>query len=413
MTQRLRYVPQLDGLRALAAGVVVLHHIPMQVGVGGYIGVDVFFVLSGFLITKILRSEVLETGAVSLREFYARRLRRLTPALILLALVVVQAYLVIGVAPDKDETALGGLLAVTYAGSWAKAFGVSTLGWLAHTWSLSVEEHFYLFWPLLVRRFAKKSVDALLVATGSLFALSSALWVTGVARGWSIERLAFAPDTRAKDILAGCILALVLERGLAAKRPPAWTGAASLTLLAAWAVFVPQESALYRVGWPIVLMAAAVAAWSLVSNDTSRVSRALANRRLVWVGKRSYGIYLWHYPLTILNSAVVSSPGPVRLGVAVATTSTAVALAAWSYRFVEQPLRDQAYGRLTLDPVRDYVHHMLRRRRSIRISSAGNTSGSSIPSPLRSRSENPWPSGHRTSDGLRHGSRIPGGRRPQ
>lgn len=380
MQPRLRYVPQLDGLRALAAIAVVIHHIPTQLGVGGYIGVDVFFVLSGFLITSLLRSEVTETGAVALREFYVRRLRRLTPALVLCALVVVQAYLVIEIAPDKSETALGGLLAATYTGSWAKALGFSSLGWLAHTWSLSVEEHFYLVWPVAVRWFARKSVDALFAATAGLFLLSAGLWTLGHARGWSVERLVFAPDTRAKDILAGCLLALALERGVLSRRPSPALGVGALGALAGWMLLVPKESAMYLAGWPLVLAASMCLVWVLVTNDASRLSRGLSLSGLVWLGKRSYGIYLWHYPVTILNAAVVGWGAPSRALVAVSTTTVAIGLAAWSYRYVEEPLRTQAYGPLSLQPLRNYIHHMFRRRRSILTSSAVNTSGSNTPS---------------------------------
>lgn len=379
MNSKLRYVPQLDGLRAIACAVVVFHHIPTPFGTGGYIGVDVFFVLSGFLITGLLRSEMVNTGAVQLRSFYARRLRRLTPALVLCVLFVVQLYLLVPIAPNKHDTAIGGLLTLTYTGAWAKAFGWSSLGWLAHTWSLSVEEHFYLLWPLVVR-FARTNLNRLIAISAALLGASSLVSFVGYARGWSTDRLVFAPDTRAKDLLVGCVLALALERGLLSKRPPVALGGVSLGVLVLWSIAVPKESALYLLGWPIVLAAAACAVWVLVSHDASSLSRALAKPGLVWVGKRSYGIYLWHYPLTIINAAVVGWTAPSRVLVAVGTTTTATLLAAWSYRFVEQPLRDEAYGPLTVEPLCGYLHHIARRRRSIRTSSAGNTSGSKTPS---------------------------------
>ncbi len=352
MHNRPRYLPQLDGLRALACAVVVFHHIPTTLGVGGYIGVDVFFVLSGFLITRILRSESVRTGTVSLRDFYVRRLRRLTPALVLCVLFVVQAYVVLPIAPNKHETAVGGLLSVTYAGSWAKAFGWANLGWLAHTWSLSVEEHFYLLWPLAVR-WSKARLDTLIYWTAALFTLSSAWWYLGVAHGWSTDRLVFAPDTRAKDLLAGCLLALVVERGFTLRWSPTRSGAVALGALAAWSFAVPKDSNLYLVGWPIVIGATVLLVWALASGDHSPVSRGLAHPGLVWLGQRSYSIYLWHYPLTIFNAAVVHWSAPGRVLVATLTTSTAVVLAAWSYRFVEKPLRDQAYGPLTVAPLRE------------------------------------------------------------
>lgn len=365
MDNRSRYLPQLDGLRALACAVVVLHHIPMRFGVGGYIGVDVFFVLSGFLITRILRNEMHATNTINLREFYKRRLRRLTPALVLLCLFVAQIYLVVPVAPNKHETVVGALLTVTYAGSWAKAFGWASLGWLAHTWSLSVEEHFYLFWPILIR-WARTSVDRLLSAVLVLMTASSLLWFVGVARGWPVDRIVFAPDTRAKDILFGCALALLLERGTLSKRPPVAVGGLGLGVLAAWSLVVTKDSALYLFGWPIVLVASASVVWVLVSDATSPLSRWLSHPTLVWTGKRSYSIYLWHYPLTIFNAAVVHWSAPGRVLVAALTTSTSVALAAWSYRFVERPLRDQAYGPVTISPLRAYV-----RRVSLRIGVVG------------------------------------------
>jgi peptidoglycan/LPS O-acetylase OafA/YrhL len=154
----------------------------------------------------------------------------------------------------------------------------------------------------------------------------------------------YAPDTRAKDILAGCLLALLLDR------LPAWVFhrrlvVAALVVLGMWALVVPKGWLLYMAGWPIVIGAAVILIGSLTRDLDWAVPRALATSPMVWLGQRSYGIYLWNAPLTVINSDITSWSRETKVVVALATTGTAVALAALSMRYVEsrfRPLRPSA-----------------------------------------------------------------------
>lgn len=339
MTRRIPYLPQLDGLRALAVFAVLVHHLPLGLNGGGYIGVDVFFVLSGYLITRILRQEVVATGTVSVSGFYVRRVRRLLPALVFFLAAIGVYWWLRPDAPAHDETVAAIPLSFVYAAGWCKALGVS-LGALAHTWSLAVEEQFYLLWPLLVRR-VRASANGLVFPTIVLFQLSTFLWYAGYRLGWSADRLVFGPDTRAKDLLAGCLLALALERWQP-QRWPRFAGAGAVGLLAVWAYAVPKPSAWYMLGWPLVTGLSVVLIASLVVAPTTGTARVLAHRGLVWIGQRSYGIYLWHFPIYTINFAVADWSTDGRIAVGVLTTAASVAAAALSLVLVERPFMGSA-----------------------------------------------------------------------
>ncbi len=334
---RLKYEPQLDGLRALAVLAVVLHHAPTRLGEGGYIGVDVFFVLSGFLITTLLKQEFAQTATVSLRDFYRRRVRRLAPALVAVTAFVVVIWAAWPYASARTETFRGAPIALGYVSSWVAAFNLTSLGWFGHTWSLSVEEHFYLLWPLAFLVFARRSERALVTMTAVAATASTLEWYAGHALGWSFNRLYFAPDTRAKDILVGCLLAHFItkldRKWLTRLALPAALG------LVGWAAVVPQTSNAYMLGWPLVLGAAVVVIAAVHLRPMSAMARTLAHPALVWVGVRSYAIYLIHYPLDSINGPVIHHARAEKAVVFVIYVALSIGLADLSYRFVESRFR--------------------------------------------------------------------------
>jgi peptidoglycan/LPS O-acetylase OafA/YrhL len=320
--------PQLAGLRGLAILVVVLFHTGLPLANGGPVGVTVFFVLSGYLITGILLWELRRTGRVDLRAFYARRLRRLMPALVAVMAAVLVVTAVLGhaaaVIPDS-------LLTLAYVSNWARATG-DGLGLWNHSWSLAIEAQFYLAWPVAVIGFGRQILDrpsraAIVLIT--LASLAGLLRVLLASAGASPDRLYFGTDTRADALLIGCALACV-EGELRARRLASWVGPASIVAILAFTI-VPDMD----LGWPGSVYTATAVATALLILAVRSGSRTpgLDSRPMTWLGDRSYSLYLWHVPVLMLIGADVRDGWlPNLFAVAVAVVLTAL-----SYRFVERP----------------------------------------------------------------------------
>jgi peptidoglycan/LPS O-acetylase OafA/YrhL len=359
-----RHWPALDGLRAVAILGVILYH--ARVLPGGFLGVDVFFVLSGFLITSLLISEWDERGGVSFRDFYARRALRLFPALgcVIVAALLLFGSLAVTGNPGERSFAWSTLDAVpwvvAFAGNWARALDPSalfgSLGALGHTWSLAVEEQFYLLWPavcvLLMRRRLNRGRLALGLA---LLALAEMVYRVWLARlGYGQYRIYYATDTHSDGLLIGCAAAFWL-----ADRPagPDIAGSAHkaitrMTWVAAGALAVLFIAA-YRQGDPtetsIAVLASGLLTVGVVTGRTpAALQRLLSSPRLVRIGRRSYGLYLWQYILLCLTEELylrytsVSLAGTLlgRLIFACAMVAEVAAtfiVAELSYRFVELP----------------------------------------------------------------------------
>jgi peptidoglycan/LPS O-acetylase OafA/YrhL len=369
----LHYEPALDGIRAVAVlAVMLFHFLGPGVFTGGLIGVDVFFVLSGFLITNLLLDERNRTGAVSLRGFYHRRVLRLFPAMYALLAMVAVAAIFIGATYPTVWAELGAAALYSYQ-MFLAFFGFPTPGSprvLFHLWSLSVEEWFYFFWPFLllvgIRTLRRQRV---LIIAASLWA---ALWmgirlsgqVTGVDwtsghpfRGTGIgywgEVLYRMSAMRFDQLIVGCLLALFVRRyALTADgRRRTWLVVGALVglvlLLAELAlggrsvVFDPFGS----VGFNAALLGIPFVVLWIHLHPQGRPGRLLAVPLAVWIGRRSYGLYLWHEVLNIL----VPHPG----GKAALLVRTVVLLVAsmgvaeLSWRFIESPFlrrKDDRYG---------------------------------------------------------------------
>jgi peptidoglycan/LPS O-acetylase OafA/YrhL len=328
----------LDGLRALAVVAAVGSHFG-YLAKGSVSGVDLFFVISGFLITSLLLRERDGAGAVSLHRFWARRALRLLPAL-LCAIGVTLLVALVASSGQRHETLIGLPWVLLYVGNWMRASGGNgVLGLLGHTWSLAVEEQFYIVWPLLVAAWIGRVVNrrraAVVLAT--LAVLDGLLYNPWAVHTWGSTTAYYRTDTRATAILAGCALALFMSQrngsfvaSERARRNLSIVGVVSLLLfcrLCTMTTYSTLVSTLVSTG----LVACVVVV------PEFRLSQLFAGRVPLWVGRRSYGIYLYH---AALAAVFVQSPrfhGATHTAVTIGCLAATVALAAISYRWVELP----------------------------------------------------------------------------
>jgi peptidoglycan/LPS O-acetylase OafA/YrhL/lysophospholipase L1-like esterase len=346
-------VPALDGLRGLAVIGVLLFHANGRLR-GGYLGVDLFFVLSGFLITSILLDEHDATGTIDLRAFWIRRARRLLPAL--LALMVAVALYAQALAQPEDVAKLraDALATLGYVANW-RAILVRRSYWemfaapspLEHTWSLAIEEQFYLVWPLLVAGVVavahrqKQPPRRAVLVTCTILGLASCLAMTLLYDGGDTTRVYLGTDTRGAAILAGAALA---ASGLADGSPAPWSLdilglAAAIGLACAWIGLDGQSALLYRGGFWATELAAVILVVCCTRRTKGLIARALSVRPLRAMGIISYGVYLWHWPLyVVLTEERIGVGGARLLGIRIAAT---LAIASLSYRFLERPIRER------------------------------------------------------------------------
>ena len=313
------------------------HHAYLPYFAGGGVGVDVFFVLSGFLITSLLLEEWRRTGRISLRKFYVRRVLRLIPALVVF-LTFIQLYSLAffhGQRFWEMEKAIAAV--VFYVGNWVRAFQLVDMGVLSHAWSLSIEEQFYLLWPLLLllllrTRRNDRWILGLLGLAICVIALRRASMWAGPA---SAERIYNGSDTRCDELLTGCGLGVLLHlvsfplsRARSIVRyafPPA--GLLIVTVI----VHPLAQQTMYTVGWPAIEVAVAIVILGLLLGTGGPLQKLFESRPAVWIGRLSYGLYLWHFPI-VGRAGGWHFLGPFRIVAGFALTFIAAAL---SYYLVE------------------------------------------------------------------------------
>ncbi len=353
-----RYMPGLDGLRALAVLAVIAYHLQPGWAPGGLLGVGVFFTLSGYLITDLLLGQREAVGHLRLGDFWLRRARRLLPALFLMLAVVVAWVTLL----DRSQLpALRGDVAAAalYVSNWWNIFRDASYfdrfgppPPLDHLWSLAVEEQFYLVWPFLLwlgLRYARGRyrLVGLTLAAAVLSATAMALLYQP---GSDPTRVYEGTDTRAFGLLVGAALAVVwpsrrLGADLTLRRRLLLDGAGVVGLgviaLLIWGT--DEYSAFLYRGGIVLLSVATVLVVAALAHPASWLGPALGWKPLRWLGVRSYGIYLWHWPIIVLTTPTLQRG--VNLPLAVVQVGVTIAVAALSWRFVEEPIRRGALGR--------------------------------------------------------------------
>ena len=350
----------IQGLRAIAVLAVVAFHAALPVP-GGFVGVDIFFVISGFVITVMLEREWRETGKVSFGRFYLRRFKRLTPALaMMIAITVILSAVIVsplGLQQTTAKTAVGGIflmanlvIAKTVGGYFDAVAGTNPL---LHTWSLSVEEQFHLVFPALLvlgwiiarsrRRWAPHVIVAGLGASSLavMLAPTAGLRLPGSESLWGF----YSPLTRAWEFAAGALLALVLTHRSLTGTTATLTGTVGLGLVAASLTLIGEDTTFPGV-WTALPVAGTLLLLAGGSDPAAPLSRLLSRGAMVGIGDWSYSIYLWHWPL-IVFAGFLWGRNTVAL-----TAAAALALvpALVSYTRLEQPLRNLGPPRLVVEP---------------------------------------------------------------
>jgi len=362
-----RRLPGLDGLRGIAVLAVIIYHADVSMLVGGFLGVDVFFVLSGFLITALLIDELTRTNTVDRARFYMRRIRRLMPALFLVLFfsVLVSGLFVLDAAYHVRRDLPW---AMTFVLNWSYLFfeqsyfvNISRPPLLQHLWSLSVEEQFYVIWPILLIALYKVKIGRItprvkIFIASSVLALASTAWMIhlSITNGFPIpndpSRVYFGTDTHSMGLLVGCAAAALwrserLNEKLTPDRAAAMNGIGILSIagLAYFFLFVSElNEFLYRGGFFVLSILTAILV-VIAAHPGLKFGARLGNPVLKWFGDRSYGIYLWHWPIFVLmrSGIDIQWPDPVAFVVKI---SIVLVISDLSYRFVEMPIRQGAIG---------------------------------------------------------------------
>ena len=355
----LPYLPAIDGLRALAVAAVLIYHAEEGWLPGGFLGVEVFFVISGYLITSLLLIEKGERGSVGLRGFWARRAKRLLPAVATLV-VSLLAYAVVFLPEEvatlrSDALAAGGYVSNWYLifddKSYFEALGRPSL--LRHLWSLAVEEQFYVCFPIvfsLVLARVRRGYAVAALLAGAV--ASSALMAWRYDPLTDASRIYYGTDTRISGLLIGAALAMVWapgrlpQRVVEATRQTATTfGVLAFTGLGCFALMLgDSDRMLYQGGFAAVALLTALLIAAVVHPSAKMLHLGLGSKPLVWIGLRSYGIYLWHWPVFMLTrpGLDVEIDGALLLALRLGLT---LVIAEASYRLVEMPVRNGAFGR--------------------------------------------------------------------
>ena len=353
----IQYIPAIDGLRAIAVMAVLFYHLGFSWIPGGFLGVDLFFVISGYVITRLLLDSIERSGGLDLRAFYLARIRRLLPAL---AFMLVTTAIAVGIwAPDTIKRFLIDTpFALTGSMNWwlvgrhldyFEAIGRPPL--LQHTWSLAVEAQFYLLWPLILllslRFFGKKriSIAALVIACFSGIALMLVSFSLDASSSSKVSHIYFGTDTHSIGLFLGAALAVNwipqnFKPEVSKKAQDFIDGIGVFGFLGILATFIFIEEsnpALYRIAFPLAGIFGAAIITSIV-HPASRFAPLLQNRVLLWIGERSYAIYLWHWVIF-----QVTRPQVDLAGASWAMYSLRIlivfALADISLRFIELPVR--------------------------------------------------------------------------
>lgn len=359
---RLTYQPALDGIRALAVAAVLAYHAGLPHARGGFLGVDAFFVLSGYLITSLLLLEWRSRGSIAPLAFWARRARRLLPALFLMLIGVAFYAVFFAGRLELDKIRGDALATIAYVANWRPVFTgqsyfdqFSLPSPLRHTWSLGIEEQYYIVWPLLLLvllRLRRSSLSHLLPITLVMAAASALLMGVLFQPGHDPSRVYYGTDTRAQSLLVGAATAMLLLRLGPVRNPLAGRLLQVVAPLCAigiaflWVTTSEDDTFLFRGGFLFLALAVAIVIAAAVQPKAGPLGRVLSLPPLRALGLISYGVYLWHWPVYLMLTAdrthLTGWDGYQLFAARVLAT---LAIATASYHLIEMPVRRGAFRR--------------------------------------------------------------------
>lgn len=348
-----RYMPGLDGLRALAVIAVIAYHLDLPWASGGFLGVGIFFILSGYLITDKLMMQWQSTNRINLKDFWTRRFRRLMPAIFFM-LAVVYLWLVLfdrsRLAAFQDELAsvilyFNNWWLIFHKVSYFQSFGPPSP--IGHLWSLSIEGQFYLLWPIILvilLHFIPKRRS--LIFSTFIGAMASIIAMALIYQpGTDPSRVYYGTDTRAFALLIGAMFAIAFPSQKLPRQIPAQSrrildfigGVGLIGILLIILKTNEYDTYLYTGGLALFSIISAVV-MIVLAHPASRVAKLMGCKPLRWIGVRSYSLYLWHYPVIILTNPAVDTGG-LNIGRIILQLALSFLLAAFSWRFIEEPMR--------------------------------------------------------------------------
>jgi len=338
----LGYTPALDGLRGLMTVGVIVAHVRYLLVPGALHYMDVFYVMSGYFITSLLLRDIERHGRIRFREFYRRRFARILPPFV--AMVITYLAFRWFFFPPFSDALTDAAIGFTYITSWWRAFGLPGISFMSHTWSLSVEEQFYLLWPLalmlLVRAFGVSWRLVIAIGVLALMIWAWRIWLTSTNPPF--WRLYNAPDTRADALMVGCALGVVLRMvppgalpGLERILPKlAWPFLISSLLMTFFYPWQYADPLFYYVGIMLCgVLPGALLVTMLIRSSGTIVHRCLERPEAVFLGKIFYGMYLWHFPVVMMLKDLTGAPNLVRFLLGLPLT---VLLATLSYAYIER-----------------------------------------------------------------------------
>jgi peptidoglycan/LPS O-acetylase OafA/YrhL len=349
--QKNRYITGLDGLRALAVLSVIAYHLDLPFAMGGFIGVTVFFVLSGYLITSLLLSEWEKTNTIDLKNFWFRRAKRLLPAIFLL-LIVLNIIVPIFVPNATKHLHSDTIAAIFYYSNWHYIFQhlsyfetFNTPMFLTHFWSLAIEEQFYIFWAIaLFWLFKIRLKKGVIASLSFIFACFSAIWMAHLYQpGTDPSRVYYGTDTRLFSLLIGASFALCFPihhlRKLKNKFTLELFGIIGVLVILYMVCFTNEYmDFLYYGGMFLLSITTGLLVISICSPTNTLISKFFSLYPLEWIGKRSYSIYLWHYPVITFMHSKVNTAG-INYWEILLELFIIFAFASLSYTFFENPIR--------------------------------------------------------------------------
>lgn len=345
-SSKIKYIPGFDGMRGAAILLVMLFHSGIPSFRGGFIGVDIFFVLSGFLITSLLIKEHASSGSINLKHFYLRRVLRLAPALILLLLTISITAFFLRLKGTAYADFTGILITLFYSANWVRAFDLHPMGLLSHTWSLSIEEQFYMLWPVMFIMLLKYAKSKKRIFNIVLF-LSISSWLLRVwltYSGFTADRIYNGLDTRADALLIGCAAAIMHSSELRERWFRAGTKKYLVLKRSGYAGFALPFVILFNISWRnqntfywmnfLLELLTAALILNVITNEKSLIKKLLTLKPLIWIGSISYGVYLWHDPVF----EVMRSYGYSKTSILVFGGIATLAVASASYYIIERPI---------------------------------------------------------------------------